>query len=381
MGVIEVGLLEQVYVTKESTSYANRVTAPASTDAVRAIDSALTIHHGRSASNQKNGTPDDFQALTARDQTAWDISSGMWEPSGTLGTASYWGPLLKGGMGAQHVIAAGLATTVNAAPSPTATGCTLISATGLQVGDLALFLVAGKLEPTIIRSIATLAVTFDTLSAAPDVAGACIAGVTYSLASVLADSFSISKFYNAATHQQQVTGAVVDNIHISVDGTKPVMISFKGPGAAHFRTGTTKPGAFTTAGAPAAGTVGNFLLDGNAFLASAAEIDIVNNITLRNNEIGTAVASGFFRTNNRKVTAKVTFWFDDTRVLTQADAITHTELRLLIGSVNGKMLAAILPNLEWEIPDIGKEIGGKVITATGVGYANVGNDSVILAEI
>src|ERR1051325_10502946 len=103
MGVIETGMFEQVYVTKETGSYANRVTAPASTDAVRAIECALVNHHTRPQSTEKRGTPDEYQALPDRDEASWAITSSMWEPSGTLGTASYWGPLLKGGMGAQHV--------------------------------------------------------------------------------------------------------------------------------------------------------------------------------------------------------------------------------------------------------------------------------------
>lgn len=380
MGVIESGALEQSWITKES-SYNTLVTTPASTDAVRAIESMLTVHHARPPSTEKRGTPDEYQALVARDLAAWDISSGMWEPSGTLGTASYWGPLLKGGLGAQHKITSGLATTVNAAPSPTATGCTLISATGLAVGDVMLFTVAGKLEPTIIRSIATLAVTYDALSAAPDVPGSAVAGITYSLASVLGDSFTIAKFYNGASNLQAVSGAVVDNMVFTFDGTKPIMLAMKGKAAAHMRAGVTKPGAFTTAGTPLGGTIGSFFLGATAFPIMEAVITVQNNLDLRNTELGTAVATGFYRTQNRKVTIAVKFYFDNTTLLTQADALTKAEARILCGSVNGKMIAAIAPLVEWEIPDVPKDFGPKILQATGIGYATSGNDSLFLAEI
>ncbi len=379
MGVIETGMLEQVYVTKESTSYNNRVTAPASTDAVRALEAMLTIRHGRSPSPQKSGTPDDYQNLPARDQVAWDISSALWEPSGTLGTASYWGPIIKGGMVNQHVIASGLNTTI--ASGASSTGATLTSGTGLQVGDLVAVQVAGVLQVTRLLTVVGAAVTWDALTASPDVPGKVVAGVTYSLGSVIADSFTIAKFYNAANHQQAVSGALVDKLKFTFDGTKPVYAAFSGPAAQHYRSGTTKPGAFTTAGNPLNGAVGSFVRGSAVFLISMCEIEIANNIGLRNTEIGTSVASGFFRTANRKVTCKVSFYFDDATLLTDADAITKNEVRLLLGSTNGQMLAALLPSLEWEIPDIPKDNGPKILTATGVGLASAGNDSVYLAEM
>src|SRR6185436_2121725 len=220
MGVIETGMLEQVYVTKESSSYNNRVTVPASTDAVRALECALSAKLGRPISPEKRGTPDEYQALPDRTECAWDISSGMWEPSGTLGTASYWGPLLKGGMGAQHIIASGLNTTI--ASGASTTGATLTSGTGLQVGDLIAVQVAGVLEVTRLATVAGAVVTFDAVSATPDVPGKVVAGVTYSLSSVLTDSFGVAKFYNGATHQQAVSGAVVNKMKFTFDGTKPV---------------------------------------------------------------------------------------------------------------------------------------------------------------
>jgi hypothetical protein len=378
MGVIETGILEQLYVTKEA-SYGTRVTTPASTDAVRALESMLTVHHQRPDSSEKRGTPEFYQALPARDISAWDISSGMWEPSGALGTASYWGPLLKGGLGAQHIIAGGLSTTI--ASGGSATGATLTSGTGLAVNDLIAVQVAGKLEITRLATVAGAVVTWDALTATPDTPGRVVAGITYSLASILTDSFGIAKFYNGAANQQAVTGAVVDHIDFTFDGTKPVMLGFKGPAAQHFRSGTTKPGAFTTAGSPLGGTVGQLIRGSASFLVHYAQITVSNNVQLRNVELGTAIGTGAFRTQNRKVEVKVAFYLDDVSLLTDADAITHNELRLILGSVNGKMLGAVLPNVEWEIPDIGKEPGPKIVTATADAYATAGNDSLYFAEL
>jgi hypothetical protein len=380
MGVIETGMLEQVYATIES-SYNTAITVPASTDAVRALEAEEMAQTNRKPSGEKRGTPDEFQNLPNRTTASWNIPMGMWEPSGTIGTPSYWGPLIKGCMGAQHTIAGGLVTTVAVSPAATASGCTLTSVTGLQVGDLIVFTVGGLREVTRVLTIVSSAITYDTLSAAPDTPGAAVAGVTYSMASLLTgESFTITKFYNAAAHQEYVSGAIVDKMIAQFDGTKPVMIQFSGAAAFHGRSGITKPGAFTTAGSPINGATGQLMLGTTAFLIHNLEATITNQLGLRNTEIGTTVASDFFRSNFRKIALKLQFYFDGTTPLTHADAFTHDELRLVLGSTNGKMLACVMPNVEWEIGNIPKDLGPKIITAQAVGFAGGGNDSIYFAE-
>jgi hypothetical protein len=45
-------------------------------------------------------------------------------------------------------------------------------------------------------------------------------------------------------------------------------------------------------GSPASGLIGNFYVDGNAFLVIAAQVSVDNAIELRNKELGTQWASG-----------------------------------------------------------------------------------------
>ena len=45
------------------------------------------------------------------------------------------------------------------------------------------------------------------------------------------------------------------------------------------------------------------------------------------------------------------------------------------------LLAGDLPSVEFEIPDIGGEIGPKELTVEGYAYATSGNDALYLAEL
>lgn len=381
---IETGALEQAYAKLED-DYRDPETLVA-TDGIRHLDLSIASKKNREPSPEKRGTPDEQQSLPNRQSQEFDLSSIMWEPSGSIGTPADIGVLLKGGMGAQTT--PNLDTTINAAPSPTATGCTLISATGLVVGDIVLFEVGatGAFEATRIKTIATLAVTYDALSAAPDVAGRMIAGVAYQLTNNITESFSIYKYFNAGGFEHAVYGCVVDKIIITIDGTKSVMLALSGPAGEYadstFGTVQSKPGAYTTVGAPVAGLIGEFDIDGSAFLVTKAVITIENQVVLRNKELGTAFASGIGgRGNLRKVTVAVDGFLEDTNLISKAGSVTKSTVRLWAGGSDGNRIAVVCPSVEWEIPDIGGEIGLKELTFNGVAYATDGNDQVFLGEM
>lgn len=385
---IETGALEQAYAKVESSFAASAASggeALSATDGIRHLELSLSSKKNREDSPEKRGTPDVQQRLPRRQTTNWNLSSIMWEPSGTLGTISNVGKFIKAGFGANHVLS--LATTV--AASPLATGCTLTDGTGVAVGDLAAVEVtAGVFEVTRITSVAGADVTWDTLSAAPSVAADVLIGITYKLASNLTESLSIYKYYNAGGFKQAAFGSVVNQLQVNFDGTREVLLAIQGP-SARYADGSTgggtiqaKPGSHTTVGSPASGLIGNFYVDGNAFLVIAAQVTMDNAIELRNKELGTQWASGIAgRGALRKVNVSVTFYLEDTRLIGMANSITTGALRCIVGQTSGNIVAAVLPKVEFEIPDIGNEIGPKEITVEGTALATSGNDQLYLAEI
>jgi hypothetical protein len=292
-------------------------------------------------------------------------------------------------MGAQHAIAGGLATTVAAMPAATATSATLTSVVGLAVGDIIVFTMGdGSRQVTRIKTLVGSAITFDALSAAPATPGAAVAGVTFSLASTITDFFAIYKYYNAGNFKQATYGAVVDQFGVVFDGTKEAGLSFQGPAGDYADSSTgggtvqAKPGAHTTVGSPIGGMVGNFYVDGNAFLVIGAKFNYANNLELRNKELGTSTATGIAgRTNNRKIGVSLQCYLEDTRLMGYARSVTRGVLRCIVGNVNGSMLGAVAPSVEFEIPDVGNEIGPKEVTINGMCYATNGNDGLFLGEI
>lgn len=379
---IETTLLEQAYV-KEESPYGTLAT-PGSTDAFRHIELGLKAKNNREPSQTKMGTPDRLSSLPRGVTAEWDLGSAYWEPSGTLGTPSYMSPFLKNGIGAVHTT--NLATTVAAMPAPTTTSATLVSVTGLAVGDTMVFTVGAgaRREVTRIKTLVASAVTFDALSAAPDAPGAAVSGVSYNLATLVPTSLSIFKFHTAGGFKEAVKGAIVDKLEFMFDGAKEVGLKMSGPAATKTRSGFSQPGAFTVVGSPASGLVGNLYIDGTAFLILSSTVTVENNNDLRRNELGNlGIATGIIHHKDfRNITVSVTFYLEDTNLITKGEASTLASLRLLVGNVNGKMIGAVMPSVEFEIPEIPTSGGPKIVTAQGIVYqAGLGNDGLFLGEI
>lgn len=385
---VETGALEQGFAKVESSFAADAATggeALAATDAIRHLELSLTSKKNREPSPEKRGTPDVQQSLPRRQTSAFNLSSIMWEPSGTLGTISNVGKFLKAGFGANHVLS--LTTTINDA-GPTATDFDLTSVTGLAVGDvIVVTMPAGHREVTRIKVIAGSNVTVDALSTAPADTAAVVSGITYKLANNITETLALYKYYNAGGFKQAVFGSVVDQIQFQFDGTREVLLALQGPSARYADSssggGTVQaaPGAHTTVGAPASGLVGTMMVDGAAFLVSAVQATINNQIELRNKELGTAWASGIAgRANLRQVNLSITAYLEDLNLLGKANSVTTAVLRLLVGQTNGSMVGIVVPKVEFEIPDVGNEIGPKEITLEAVAYATSGNDQIFACE-
>lgn len=395
---IEVGALEQAYAKVESTYAASAGSggeALSATDGIRHLELSITAKNNREPSPEKRGTPDVQQSLPRRPSQGFNLSSIMWEPSGSLGTVSDVGKFIKAGFGSSHVLS--LATTV-AAGSPTATACDLTSAAGVAIGDIAVFTMAdGTREATRIKTVSAPAITYDALSAAPAVGAAVVVGITYKLTNNITESLAIYKYYNAGSFKQAVYGSVVDQITATFDGTREVMLQIQGPSGRYADSTTpnnptteappqAKPASHTTVGAPASGMVGTFKVNGTAFPVISFQVSINNNLELRNKELGTRYASGIAgRANLRKVMVRLTIYMENTTVWAMAvgSAVTAQSavLRSLVGNTNGSMVACVCPEVVFEIPEIGNEIGPKEITIEGEAYAESGNDQVFMAEL
>lgn len=385
MGTVETGALEQSFVKLESAYSVVPADAIVASDGIRHLALALGTKLNRVPSPQKQGTPDQTQSLPRRRTSTWNLSQIMWEPSGTPGTISNVGKLLKGGFGTNHVVTGGLATTTTGVP--TTTSLPVAAVTNLAIGDLiAVEVTAGAYEATRITNIVSLTLTVDALSAAPAAARNVYAGITYQLANNITQSFAIYKYYNAGGFKSAAYGCVVGQIQVMFDGTTEVELALQGPAGdfadSDFGTVQAKPGSQTTIGAPVGGMVGSFYVDGNAFLVTAVKASLDNKELLRNSELGTSKASGILgRADFREVTVEITFFLDDRRLMSKANAITTGELRCLVGSTPGSFLAMVCPKVEFEYPDVGSENGPKSLTVTGRAYATAGNDVIYLAEI
>lgn len=394
---IEVGALEQSYCDAEAAYAASAGSggaALAATDGIRHLELTLSAKNNREPSPEKRGTPDVQQMLPTRKSYSFNLSSIMWEPSGTLGTISNVGKFLEAAFGSVHTISSGLATTVAAIPAPTETGFTLADSTGLAVGDVFAVTIGGVRE---ISRVLTLpgsdALTCDELSAAPSAGAAFISGSTFKLTSSITKSLSVYKYYNAGGYKQAVYGAVVNQAQLTFDGTRPVSLSFQGPAGRYADSDTTDdspnsappqaaPGAHTTVGAPASGLVGNFFVDQTAFPVISCQVTLNNNLELRNKELGTQYASGIAgRSALRQVQVRITFYLEDRTLMAKAGTVTTGMLRFAVGDTNGSIVAIVMPKVEFEIPDVGNEIGPKEITIDGVALATSGNDQVFAAEL
>lgn len=334
----------------------------------------------------RRSTPDVASMLDRRMSTEWNLSTG-WEPSGTLGTASDLQDILTALFGTKVAAGSGtgVTTTVSASPTPTTTGFTVASATGLAVGDIIVVTMPlGHREATRIKTIVSSALTVDALSAAPASGAAVVAGVTYKLATQsTVQSLGLAKKDTTNSTYEGVGGAVVNEGQCVFDGNEEAQWTFSGPAARYYVSGLTLPGSQTLAGAPLGGiSAGNVYLDGTAFTVLRAALRVTNNWGLRLGELGQAYATGAFRAGKRSVGLDLTYFFDSTPLRDLAMAKTASTVRALIGNTNGRMLAIVAPQVEWEIEDVpAGDSGPKNASASGVCVAPSGNDEVFVAEL
>jgi len=378
-------ITQRVYCKNESAFNDTTYTGLVAADAIVARTVSLQASDNRVPSKSKRGTPDVTTSLP-RMQTSGFSLSAEWRPSGTIGVASDLWPILKGFFGTQTLAGtgSGVATTVAASPSPTATGFTVASATGLAVGDLIYVTVGTRREATRIKTIATAALTVDELSAAPVSGAAVVASVTYKLTTAVPSSVCIANVLGGKL--EVVTGGMVESLEISFGKQDEVMLSANGV-SARYRgnsesTALTDPATTTVVGAPLNGIIGAGVVNGAEFKVIGLKLSVQNAIKLRDMDIGDAYATEAFRADYRMGTIEVSFYLDDHTIVDLGESHTNVPFSLALGSTNGAMLGMVCPLVEWDrTPLPAGESDAPVVTVRGTLYASAtGNDAVFIGE-
>lgn len=357
---------ERFLVKPESSFGDTTYTNFAATDAVLLEAMTFIKKLNRTISQQRNGTPDELISQDARHSVSWQ-ANGLWGASGTHNTASDYKDLWTALMGAYH--SAALSTTV--ASGAAATGCVLTSATGLQVHDVVIVeMPDGSWEPTRIKSIATATVTWDTLSGAPDVGADVLSCPTYYLTTAKPPSLALGIHETVEDIEEALSGAFITQATINLlDAGKP-SFSLSGEAKDYHTTGITTPASGTTADAEVSGLVGKVWSGANVFTANQVSLSIGQGVKGMNRGIGVSTLQSYIRNAKRQVRVTVDYYRDDERLKDLALAVTRSTLRIRIGDTSGKILGAILPHVEYEIPDPTEDDGIRAASISGVAYGD-----------
>lgn len=381
----------QMYA-KDESSYG---TAPSfgATDAVRHLAGSKFSFSPRNLakSPERHTHPSQMALLTRRVSADWALKAQMY-PSGTLNTLPELGALLKNAFGAaaQNIT---LSTTFSG--TPTTTGGTIASATGLVAGQMVQIGIAGV--GIFIRRLTTAttsAVWAPALPSAPASGDTLKGCVTYTPATALVASMDIAHYPQApaaSTPAREMLGCVVDKVSMMFDSNLEPMVTFSGPsqtlaGSSPNFTPQAQPGGFTTVGAESAipsGLTGYCYLGGTLYQIEKLQIDINNNMALQNSALGTTKAAAYYRKGKREVTVKISAKVsDDLTLWTPSLANSTNELFFQIGSVSAQIWGCSLKGLVLtdfpDIPDGGDEEQNWDFQGTALGTS--GNDELTLGQ-
>lgn len=377
---------QRIYAKKESAFNDSTYQSLAAANAIRVRTFSLTPKHNHVPSKDKTPTPDVISSNPRMETTGWQAGL-AWKPSGTIGTGSeakalfeaFFGSMVAAGGGS------GVTTTVSASPTPTVTGFTVASATGLAVGDvIVVTMAAGHREATRITAIATNALTVSpALTAAPATGAAVVAGVSYKLITAAPGSLALGNFMTSK--KEGGAGSWVDAIELNFGKEEEVMATFSGRCAQYLRNGNaglTDPTTQTFVGTELNGLVGKAIVNSNIFKVTAVKLSLANNLAPRVEDIGDAYATEIFRSSKRDFKIDVSFYVDDHRIVDLSTTPTKAPITFVLGSANGAMLACVCPNVLYEMVGLpsGQE-GAAIVTASGQAYGVNGNDAITLAEL
>jgi hypothetical protein len=376
------GRTGKVFVKPES-AYGTAPTFVA-TDAVRHL--GVNLHYSpksRVNSPARFAHPSLMNRYTRRAAASHDLS-GLMYPSGTLNTKPEIDQILAAvfGAAAQNVT---LAATVSASPTPTVSGATVSSATGLVIGQMVQIAIAAGSFPGVyarrLTGISTLALTWEPdLPAAPAAADTVKGCVTYNLATALGSSLDIAH-YPASGTARELLGCAPDTLEITLDSNDEPRFKVSGPAKAYASSPQAAPGSFTTVGAenPPSGLTGALYVGGVAVEFLKAVLTIKNGIDLQNNAFGTSAAQAMYRKTKRSVELAIdTMVSDQTTLWTAGVGTTDQKILLQVGTASGAIWAFELPAVEFELPDTpdADETNQWSFKGVAKGSAAAGNDEV-----
>lgn len=341
----------QLYVNTESAF--GTPAAWAATDALRHVNFKPTRNpFNRVNSPEKKQSPGTAVRFDRRETAAWSVEA-LLRPSGTLNTLPEADDILKAAFGS--VINVTLSTTVSAAPAPTTTGCTVVSAVGLASGQWISVVVGAVKYVRVLTDVSTLALTWaPALPSAPS-SGAALKGcITYKLTTDLAISLALSHYLSSdTTHSKLVTGAVVDRFALAFAQNDEPKMTASGPAKTLTTPAGAKPAAFTTVGGnPPSGLVGNLYIGSAAYKFIKLDLEIQNGLKLRDDTYGENLPTEILPRGRRVITLGLDARVGDEAVIyDNAESGAAVTVLKQTGLTEGNIIGIYAPRVQFDVPD------------------------------
>jgi hypothetical protein len=379
MSIYQVGRFGRIYGAQEA-SYGTSATLVAG-DAVR----HLNVKFGQNPRNrvnspERNAHPSLINRFTRRKTAEYSLS-GILYPSGTINTVPDLDFALEAVFGAKTNVT--LATTVSAAPAPTATTFTVVSVTGLAIGQPILVnATTGGRQVRWITAINTLELVVAPALAAAPITGDSVKGcIGYKLTTALLATGSLNFARYLGSMSFEMNGCAPESLKLTFDANNEIMWELSGPAQKRTRPAQADPATFTTVGSqPPSGLTGYLRINATAEEFLTAAFEIKNNITLDNVAFGTSQAQAMFRAKKREVTVNLTTMVsDDITILDAAENTTDTVALIQCGLTEGNIVAMYCPRLELDTPDDTDAEETTQFAYKGTAKGTVGNDECYLA--
>lgn len=371
----------QLYVAAESAYGTPPVLA--ATHALRHLDFRSSFNPlARVNSPAKKISPGVVSRFDRRGSAGATLEALLY-PSGTLNTVAEADALLEHGMGSKSNIT--LSTTVEAAPAPTVTSCTVASAVGLAKHQAIQLTVSGVTYIRFLTNVSGAALTWaPALPGAPAAASAVKGCCTYRLASALAQSLCLAHYPSTDTTLSRIVkGAVVERIGLAfAQNEEPKLsVTFK---AKTQTTAPAKPAAFTTVGTqnPPSGLVGELYVGAAAYKFIKLDLEIQTGVMLRDNSYGFSSPESILMTGRRIVTLGLdALVADESVIFDNAESGTRLAIFKQTGFTQGNIVAVYAPQVDFEVPsqDDSDEIPTWPFRGVCCESADEQNDEVMIA--
>ncbi len=363
---LELGRLGRLYAGLHS-SYGD-APSPASTDALRHI---MFLASGdptnRRNSPEKQASPFHHVRFDGRVGASLRQLTSLLRPSGTLNTLPEASEIFEHVFGSKTNVT--LSTTV--ASSPTTTGATLTSATGLAVNDMLLITCQDGVKRarriTAVNTGTGVTVWAPALPDAPATGAAVKAGVTYKVTAANATAlwfahYALKTDNSTAGLARLLDGFAAERFSLSLDATDEAQFTISGPARQLITGGSvpSKPAAFTSVGGnPAPGWQTELYIGSSLQKFLKASIEISTGMRLRNNEAGggsSNKATEAYRATRMEISVGLDARVEDeTIIYDNAEAGTNVSTFLQLGFTEGKVWAIAMPQVEYKVPDTGDE--------------------------